>query len=150
MATSSGRLAGEMVARAHAAKRGLTPAEQRQYTRTVKRHAAVFQKLIAAFYDEDSFNVFMCGVIPYDMSRGLTSIVAGYATLNWALWWRYKLFLTVCRLQRYWKVVKRPESELAALARIRAQESAIERTNRTANVIPAGSPEADPVHSSTR
>jgi flavin-dependent dehydrogenase len=116
MATSSGRLAGEMVARAHAAKRGLTPAERRRYTRTVKRHAAVFQKLIAAFYDEDAFNVFMCEVIPWDLSRGLTSIVAGYADLNWALWWRYKVFLTVCRLQRYWKVVKRPEHELARLA----------------------------------
>jgi flavin-dependent dehydrogenase len=116
MATSSGRLAGEMVARAHAAKRGLTPAERRRYTRTVKRHAAVFQKLIAAFYDEDAFDVFMCEVIPWDLSRGLTSIVAGYADLNWALWWRYKVFLTVCRLQRYWKVVKRPEHELARLA----------------------------------
>jgi flavin-dependent dehydrogenase len=115
MATSSGKLAAEMVVRAHAAKRGLTPAEQRRYTRTVKRHAAVFQKLIAAFYDDDAFDVFMCEVVPWDLSRGLTSIVAGYASLNWALWWRYKVFLTVCWLQRYWKVVKRPEHELALL-----------------------------------
>jgi flavin-dependent dehydrogenase len=115
MATSSGKLAAEMVVCAHAAKRGLTPAEQRRYTRTVKRHAAVFQKLIAAFYDDDAFDVFMCEVVPWDLSRGLTSIVAGYASLNWALWWRYKVFLTVCWLQRYWKVVKRPEHELALL-----------------------------------
>lgn len=116
MATSSGKLAAEMVARAHAEGRGLTPREQRSYTRTVKRHAAVFQKLIAAFYDDDAFDVFMCEVVPWDLSRGLTSIVAGYADLNWALWWRYKVFLTVCRLQRYWKIVKRPEHEMAALA----------------------------------
>src|SRR5688572_13069221 len=108
MATSSGKLAADLVADAHAAGRGLTAAERRGYTRTVKRHAAVFQKLIAAFYDDDAFDVFMCEVVPWDLSRGLTSIVAGYADLNWSLWWRYKIFLTVCRLQRYWKVVKRP------------------------------------------
>jgi hypothetical protein len=108
MATSSGKLAADMVARAHATGRGLTVSERRRYTRTVKRHAAVFQKLIAAFYDDDAFDVFMCDVVPWDLSRGLTSIVAGYADLNWPLWWRYKVFLTVCRLQRYWKVVKNP------------------------------------------
>src|SRR5687768_2231916 len=115
MATSSGKLAADLVARAHAAGRGLTAGERRRYTRTVKRHAAVFQKLIAAFYDDDAFDVFMCEVVPWDLSRGLTSIVAGYADLNWSLWWRYKIFLTVCRLQRYWKVVKRPAAETVPL-----------------------------------
>lgn len=108
MATMSGRLAGDLVARAHRAGRSLTRAEQRGYTRTVKRHAAVFQQLIAAFYDDDGFDVFMCEQVPWDLNPGLTSIVAGCANLNWALWWRYKIFLTVCRLQRHWKVVKRP------------------------------------------
>jgi flavin-dependent dehydrogenase len=108
MATTTGKLAADMVARAHKAGRGIKTAEQRSYTRTVKRHAAVFQKLIAAFYDDDAFDVFMCEQVPWDLSRGLTSIVAGYANLNWALWWRYKVFLTVCRLQRHWKVVKPP------------------------------------------
>jgi 2-polyprenyl-6-methoxyphenol hydroxylase-like FAD-dependent oxidoreductase len=115
MATMSGRLAAQMVARAHAERRVLSPAEQRRYTRAVKRHAAVFQKLIAAFYDDDGFDVFMCEVVPWDLSRGLTSIVAGYADLNWALRWRYAVFLTVCRLQRYWKIVKRPEHEAPTL-----------------------------------
>jgi flavin-dependent dehydrogenase len=106
MATWSGAFAADLVANAHAAGRGLTPAERRRYTRTIKRHAGVFQKLIAAFYDQDAFDVFMCQVVPFDIARGLTSIVAGHANLTWGLWWRYKLFLTVCRLQRYWKVVK--------------------------------------------
>ena len=108
MATSSGKLAADVIAKAHAAGRDLSRAERRGYTRTVKRHAAVFQKLIAAFYDDDAFDVFMCEQVPWDLERGLNSIVAGYADLNWGLWWRYKVFLTVCRLQRYWKVVKRP------------------------------------------
>jgi flavin-dependent dehydrogenase len=106
MATWTGKLAADLIARAHAAGRGLTPAERRGYTRSVKQHASVFQKLITAFYDDDAFDVFMCEQVPWDLERGLNSIVAGYADLNWGLWWRYKVFLTVCRLQRHWKIVK--------------------------------------------
>jgi flavin-dependent dehydrogenase len=116
MATSSGKLAADIVAKAHASGRALTRGEQQRYTRTVKRHAAVFQKLIAAFYDDDAFDVFMCEQVPWDLGRGINSIVAGYADLNWGLWWRYKVFLTICRLQRHWKIVKRPPSPAGSLA----------------------------------
>lgn len=106
MATWSGKLAADLVARAHAEQRGLTSREQRRYTQTVKRHAGVFQKLIAAFYDEHAFTVFMANIVPWDMGRGINSIVAGHARLTWPLWWRFNLFLLVCRLQRRWKFVK--------------------------------------------
>lgn len=115
MATSGGKLAADMIARAHAGGRALTRGEQRRYTRTVKRHAAVFQKLIAAFYDDDAFDVFMCEQVPWDLTRGINSIVAGYADFTWGLWWRYKLFLTICRLQRHWKIVKRPAGQTVPL-----------------------------------
>lgn len=116
LATVSGRRAGELVARAHREGRGLTAREQRCYTRTVKGHAAVFRRLIAAFYDDDAFDVFMCETIPWNLKPGLTSIVAGHAELSWPLWWRYRAFLAVCWLQRYWKVVKRPAEPAAPLA----------------------------------
>jgi flavin-dependent dehydrogenase len=116
MATSSGKFAGEIVARAHREGRGLTLGEQRRYTRTVKGHAAVFQKLIAAFYDDDAFDVFMCETIPWNLKPGLTSIVAGHAELSWPLWWRYRTFLAICRLQRFWKIVKRPAVSLPSSA----------------------------------
>jgi 2-polyprenyl-6-methoxyphenol hydroxylase-like FAD-dependent oxidoreductase len=116
MATMSGKLAADLVARAHRERRTLSPADRRHFTRTVKRHAAVFQKLIAAFYDDDAFDVFMCEQVPWDLSRGLTSIVAGYANLNWALRWRYQVFLIVCRLQRHWKIVKHPAVPAPGLA----------------------------------
>jgi hypothetical protein len=48
----------------------------------------------------------MCEPVPWDLMRGLNSIVAGYADLNWGLWWRYKVFLSICRLQRHWKIVR--------------------------------------------
>ncbi|HWA86556.1 MAG TPA: NAD(P)/FAD-dependent oxidoreductase [Opitutus sp.] len=108
MATWTGRLAADLVARAHAGRRALTPGERRRYTRKIKRHAAVFQKLIAAFYDDDAFDVFMCDEVPWDLQPGLNAIVAGCADLSWPLWWRYQVFLAVCRLQRRWKIVKPP------------------------------------------
>ena len=89
-----------MIARAHAAGRTLLPAERARYTKRVKQHAQVFQRLIEAFYDNDSFAVFMTQVPPLDLGRGLNSIVAGHAKLTWPLWWRFKVFLLVCRLQR--------------------------------------------------
>ena len=115
MATSSGALAADMVATAHAAKRDLSVGERRRYTRTVKRHAGVFQKLIAAFYDHDAFDVFMCEPVPWDLQRGINSIVAGNADLNWSLWWRFQVFLLVCRMQRHWDVVKKPAAVSAQM-----------------------------------
>jgi flavin-dependent dehydrogenase len=115
MATMSGKLAADFVSKANAEGRSLTASERQGYTRAVKKHAAVFQKLIAAFYDDDAFDVFMCEQVPWDLERGLNSIVAGYADLNWGLWWRYKVFLTVCRLQRHWKIVKRPATPTVPL-----------------------------------
>jgi hypothetical protein len=109
MACLSAKNAVELVARAHAENRGLTAGERKRYTKTIKRHAGVFQKLIAAFYDDDAFEVFLCQKVPWDLSPGITSIVAGHAKMTWPLWWRFQVFLFVCRLQRYWKVVK-PES----------------------------------------
>jgi flavin-dependent dehydrogenase len=109
MACLSAKNAVELVARAHAENRGLTASERNRYTKTIKRHAGVFQKLIAAFYDDDAFEVFLCQKVPWDLSPGITSIVAGHAKMIWPLWWRFQIFLIVCRLQRYWKIVK-PES----------------------------------------
>ncbi len=102
----SAEVAIDAIARAHAANRALTPAEQRRYTRGLKAHCSVFQKLIDVFYDNDSFSVFMTQKPPLDLNPGLTSIVAGHVRLTWPLWWRYKVFLAVCRIQKYLHIVK--------------------------------------------
>lgn len=104
MALWSAREAVELIAAAHAGERALTPRECRRYTRKLKRHANVFQALINAFYDPTSFSVFMSEPVPFDIAPGLTSIVAGQSRLTWPLWWRFNLFLLVCRLQRYLRV----------------------------------------------
>ncbi len=118
MAGLSAKKAVELIARAHAAGRRLTPTEQRGYTREIKRHAAVFQKLIAVFYDNDSFDVFMCQRVPKIFSGGLTSIVAGHAELTWPLWWRFNVFLFICRVQKHWKLVKPEHLRPLKLAKV--------------------------------
>lgn len=100
MSMWSARTAVEMMTHADAAGRGLTLSERRHYTMTVKRHAAVFQKLIAVFYNNDSFSVFMCAQAPWNIRAALCSIVAGHARLTWPLWWRFHAFLLICWLQQ--------------------------------------------------
>jgi flavin-dependent dehydrogenase len=100
MSMISAKLAVESMARAHAAGRDLTEGERRRYTRTVKKHAGVFQKLIAIFYHNDGFAVFVCPEVPWRIKAAICSIVAGHARLNWPLWWRFRIFLGVCWLQR--------------------------------------------------
>lgn len=107
LALYSAKLAVEMIVKAERAKRALLRDECSRYTRHLKAHAGVFRRLIDAFYNEDSFSVFMCAKPPLDLSRGITSIVAGHASLNWGLWWRFKIFLLVCRLQPHLPLVPR-------------------------------------------
>jgi flavin-dependent dehydrogenase len=104
MSMWSAKLAMELVGRADAAQRGLTARERQGYTRAIKRHAGVFRRLIDTFYDNKRFAVFMCDPVPWNMMPGLTSIVAGHAHLTWPLWWRFKLFLLICRLQQYFQI----------------------------------------------
>jgi len=103
MALSSAQLAVAAIARAHARQRALTARECARFTRRVKQRAGVFARLITAFYDNDSFSVFLSPRPPFDLERGLNSIVAGHARLTWPLWWRFTFFLAVCRLQHRFK-----------------------------------------------
>jgi len=100
IATYGAKRAVELIARAQKADRPLTPSECRSYTRELKRHAGVFEKLIKAFYDNSSFSVFMSPRPPLRMGCALNSVVAGHAQLKWRLWWRFHLFFVVCWLQR--------------------------------------------------
>jgi flavin-dependent dehydrogenase len=124
MALHSAQLAVKLLARADHEHRALTPGECRRYTRAVKKHAGVFQKLIAVFYDNDAFSVFLCQHPPLHIDDGITSIVAGHARLTWPVWWRFKLFLFICRLQKIHAIVPRIDfSGMAAVADLGAEPS---------------------------
>jgi flavin-dependent dehydrogenase len=109
LSTHSAQVAVGMIARAHAAGRPLSGSERRRYTRGLKAHCSAFRKLIEVFYDNDSFSVFMTQKPPLDLNRGLVSIVAGHVRLTWPLWWRFQVFLAVCRVQKFLPLVKRIE-----------------------------------------
>ena len=125
MALHSAQLAVGMVARAHREQRPLTSGECRRYTRAVKKHAGVFQKLIAVFYDNDAFSVFLCQRPPLRIDCAITSIVAGHARLTWPVWWRFKVFLIICRLQKFRALVPRIDfSGMAAVGDLGAEPAA--------------------------
>ncbi|HEY1793657.1 MAG TPA: NAD(P)/FAD-dependent oxidoreductase [Opitutaceae bacterium] len=107
LSTRSSKLAVEMIWRAHEAGRPLRPAERRAYTRGLKAHCSVFKKLIDVFYDNSGFEVFMTPEPPWGLNSGIVSIVAGHVELAWPLWWRFKVFLAVCWLQRFIPLVPR-------------------------------------------
>jgi flavin-dependent dehydrogenase len=100
MSMWSGRRAVEMVMRARQEGRVISAAECDAYTRAMKKHASTFQKLITAFYDNDAFAVFMTSGKRFRLENAIVSVVAGHARLTWPMWWRFKLFLLVCWLQR--------------------------------------------------
>jgi flavin-dependent dehydrogenase len=107
VALHSAQVAVEAIGRAHAAGRPLSRLERWRYTRGLKKHCRVFRTLIDVFYDNDSFDVFMTQKPPLDLDCGLISIVAGHVRLTWPLWWRYRMFLAVCLLQKRLPIVRR-------------------------------------------
>lgn len=107
LACRSAQVAVAMITRAEAAGRPLRAAECRRYARAIKGHARVFEKLINAFYDNDSFSVFLSPRPPFGIDRGVNAIVAGHSRLIWPVWWRFRLFLLVCLLQRWFSLVPR-------------------------------------------
>jgi flavin-dependent dehydrogenase len=116
LSLASAQSAVEAIAAADSAGRTLTKPEQRRYTRHIKRQARTFERLIAAFYDNASFEVFMVPEIPFDLRPGLTAIVAGHSRLTWPLRWRFYAFLLACAIQRRLKLPLAPHLDLGAAA----------------------------------
>ncbi|MBV9657491.1 MAG: tryptophan 7-halogenase [Verrucomicrobia bacterium] len=125
----SARLAAAAIVRAEKkqAGRALSAAAQRRYTRALGQACGVFQKLICAFYDNASYAVFVDRHPPLGMGRAVNSVVAGNTRLPFRVWWRYQLFLLICRLQRRWTFVPRIEWETAHSAKAMAAASPMEQ-----------------------
>ncbi len=100
VALLSAKLAAAEVIAAHPRGRGLSWWQQRRYARRLGSNLAVLEKLVAAFYDNAAFSVFMERNAPLQMAPAINSIVAGHSDPPWAVRWRYWLFLLVCRVQR--------------------------------------------------
>ncbi len=104
---NSARDAVRLIARAHRENRGLTERERSRFTRVIKKRAKVFKDLIVSFYDNDAFSVFMCATPPLSLDRAVNAIVAGDSRMLWPVWWRFKIFLLICRIQKHFAIVPR-------------------------------------------
>lgn len=105
LALRSARHAAALVIRASRENRAFKTSECSRLLRETRRPAAIFHRLIDAFYDDHSFSVFMCPRPPWGLAPAITSIVAGHADLSFGMRCRFHLFLLVCRLQRHFPMV---------------------------------------------
>lgn len=101
LAMHSAAMAADAVVLAHGQQRGLTPRECRRYTRTLKKNVRVMRDLIEVYYDDASFSVFMAPSDRLQLFSAVNSIVAGNTRPEFRLWWRFKLFLLICRANRW-------------------------------------------------
>jgi flavin-dependent dehydrogenase len=104
---NSARDAVQLIVRAQRKNRALTLAERTSYSKRIKKRAKVFKDLIASFYDNDAFSVFLCEKPPLGLDRGVNCIVAGDSRMLWPVWWRFQVFLLICRVQKRFAIVPR-------------------------------------------
>ncbi len=105
LALLSAKFAAAEVIAAHGRGRALSWWARRRYTRRLGANVATLERMVLAFYDDDSFSVFMERNPPLRMGRAVNALVAGHSDPPWAVRWRYWLFLLVCRLQRWRPIV---------------------------------------------
>lgn len=100
LAMASAGRAADMVIKAEQAGRGLTPAERLHYTATGKKCIRAMRKLIETFYDDRSFAVFLRPTDRFRLAAAVNAVVAGNTELSFRVWWRFRLFLIICQLNR--------------------------------------------------
>ena len=108
MALKSARLAARLIGETdRGGGSGLSPRQQRYYTRQVNRMMMVYIKMITAFYDNPSFELFMHPAPVMKIPSAIVAIVGGATELPFRLWWRMKVFYLLCSLQKRFGIAPR-------------------------------------------
>ena len=108
MALKSARLAARLIGEVDSSGApGLSVRQQDFYTREVHRMMTVYIKMITAFYDNPSFELFMHPAPVLNIPSAIVAIVGGATELPFRLWWRMKAFYALCWLQRHIGVAPR-------------------------------------------
>jgi flavin-dependent dehydrogenase len=105
LAMHSASLAADMVINSHRQLRCLTAREGASYTRELKKNVRVMRDLIEVYYDPKGYAVFMSPTQRLQLFQSVNSIVAGNSSPRFSLRWRFRLFLLICRLNRFLKLV---------------------------------------------
>jgi len=92
----------------------LSARAQRGYTRELHRLRDIYLRMIRAYYDNDSFAVFMQPTKRLKLVQTVNGILAGYSGRRFGMWWRLELFHLICRLQH--RVRLAPPLDFAAPA----------------------------------
>ena len=108
MALKSARVAAQLIGEVDlCGANGLSDRQRRFYTREVQRMMTVYIKMITAFYDNPSFELFMHPAPVLNIPSAIVAIVGGATELPFHLWWRMKAFYALCWLQRRFGVAPR-------------------------------------------
>lgn len=122
LALESGLLAAKKIDRAlkknHSAINN--PKLYSDYTKSMKGRIAVMRKLIEAYYDNDSFEVFMTPKPKFKIPQAINSVLAGCTSPPFAVKWRFWLFQKICAIHKRFKIVppinwKKPLTEKSEL-----------------------------------
>ncbi len=105
IAMRSAEMAADAVLQARQEKRSLSAADTRRYTRRLKSNVRTMRRLIEVYYHQQGYAVFMSPTDRLQLFQAVNSIVAGNSKPGFAVSWRFRLFLLVCWLNRYFNMV---------------------------------------------
>ncbi len=105
LAMDSACRAADLLLTAQRGRRSLTPAEAVRYTAKLKKSIGVMRKLIEIFYDDAGFAVFLRPTDRFKLASAVNAVVAGNTDLPFRVWWRFRFFLLICRLNRLFRFV---------------------------------------------
>jgi len=106
LAIKSGHLAARETLAADDAGTTLSARAQRRYTAKVGQMCTIFLRMIKMFYNNQSFEVFMCKA-PTRIECAVNNLVAGNTDLSWTLRFRVWVFYAICALQQHFPIVPR-------------------------------------------
>ncbi len=104
LALESANLAAEYIFKAYNKRRSATQRECKRYTKQIKNRMNVMNDLVNVFYDNKSFAIYMEPSNRFKLFQAINSLVAGNTKLNFSLWWRFKLFLLICFINRHYTI----------------------------------------------
>ncbi len=101
LSMESAARAADLIMEAQHANRALTEIEMRRYTGGLKKSIRTMRDLIEMFYEDSSFAVFLHPTDTLQLAPAVNAVVAGNTSLPFSVWWRFQLFLLICRLNRH-------------------------------------------------
>lgn len=101
MALKSAKLATKTILKAEAKNQMLSVSARRSYTHRVRKMMEIYVNMINAFYDPNSFEVFMNPISRLQIPKAVLAVLGGNTNFTFSLWWRLKFFYLVCYFQRF-------------------------------------------------